>query len=157
MGLGLALSGVLSAVALAAIATPPRFEARLAALDADTATAAQSLRKRPRGDILPPDAACPSAGPGEIQALRDALKRTAETFRLEQATVSVEADPAADARGLAALKVQLDGQGQYDAALGALQHLSTLRPMVFIEAVDLESKTSFVTLSIKGHAFCSAD
>lgn len=155
--LGLALTGLVAAVGLAALATPSDFDARLAAVERDTEVARRQLRQRAPADALPIDGACRAASAREIAALRTALGRTAETFRLQSVTVEVEPDPAADSARLTALRIRMDASGPYDAALGALQHLSTVRPMVFVDQVDLASKTSFVTLSVRGHAFCSAD
>jgi hypothetical protein len=157
--LGLAVGlALLCAVAVAAglgrLAQPSRFDARMAIVERDSEHAATLLRAP--SSIGGANLTCSSASSAEGERLRGQLAAMASTLPLQHASVEVSPEPAPPASTLATLAVRLSGAGPYDAALAALGRLAAIRPLVFVDTVDLTSKTSFVTFSISGRVFCAA-
>jgi hypothetical protein len=147
-------AAVVSVVALPTLAEPEDFDARLAAAESNAERAAAVLRQKDLAPAFPEGALCAGSLAAGAEALKGQLSALAQAARLQN--VSIEVAPAASRGGaLAPLAMRLEASGPYDGALAAIQQLSALRPLVFVDAVDLGSKTSFVTLSISGRAYCS--
>ncbi|HLZ77174.1 hypothetical protein [Phenylobacterium sp.] len=144
------------AVALMSLAKPGHFDTRMAAVERDAGLAAKLLRQRTPTQGLTADATCSSALPAEAERLRAQLFALASVFPLQNVSIEVTQEPQARLGVLAPLRLRLSGAGSYEAALTALGRLGAVRPLVFIDSVDLSSKTSFVTFSISGRVFCSA-
>lgn len=145
---------VLGALVLAATAKPQDFKARLAALEADTAEAAQLTGRN--GMAAPAGAVCGSADDAEGARLQAQLVRVAQQTGLQNPTVEVRnAGPAGSKAKLGALTVKLEATGGYDSALRLLEQMGGLRPTIFIDTFDITSKTTAVSVAVEGRAFCS--
>jgi hypothetical protein len=137
------------------LAKPAQFESRLLAARQQADTATQLLRRRPGQAALPLNALCGGPTAAAAEKLKTDLKGIAAAAQLDQVDVQVLPQLASDG-GLIPLRVRIDATGPYEAVLGLFQRLSGLRPVVFIDTVDLGAKTSFVTLSLLGRVQCSA-
>lgn len=140
---------------LANLATPPRLEVRTQALESQTLAVQRQARSGRSGIRYPADAVCARGQGGKIDALKEAIAASARTRGLSVVSMSVGPDETAPlSQTLVTLRVRLQATGSYDQVMGLLGDMSTLRPMVFADALDLKSKTSSVALSISGRAFC---
>lgn len=152
-----AVAGVIALIAvagLAALAKPAGFEARREAVMATAEDAARTMGRRAPAP-LPAGAVC-DGGEAASADLQGKLAQAARAAQLTDVQVTVTAQPAETATPrMRALAVTLEGVGAYEAALAAVQQLGGVRPLVFIDSVDLVSKTSSVGLSVSGRAFCS--
>lgn len=142
--------------ALTVTSRPSELVSRLAAVEANAEEARQLFRRRVAASA-PADAIC-RAEPGAAAAkLRSEIAAVVAGSGLAEPVVEVRSTPqGGGANRLSALAVRVETQGSYEAVLGLLAQLSNVRPIVFVDTVDLRSATSFVTLSVSGHAYCSA-
>lgn len=151
--------GVVSAVGLfftlSAVAKPAQFKARMTALEAQ-ADLIDRLNKAP-GDAraYSAQAVCPSASPEAIEALRQRFSTEAgrASVALSNNVVSPEEAASTDAQ-LTPLVFEIEGEGAYGGVIGLLSGLAKSQPEVFIDTLDLKSKTATVTLKLSGHMFC---
>jgi len=149
-------SAVMTVWGASSLAKPSDFDARLAAVDHASQSAARMLRPSDRRPIPPAGAICTTAVVGAPK-LRAELERQIVAAGLQASGVAVAAsEPAAASSPLAPLKVTLEAHGSYDGAMALIGRLAEARPLVFVDTADLVSKTSEVSLSITGRAYCSA-
>jgi hypothetical protein len=143
-----------SAAGLVVVARPSHFAARLGAVEADADQAGKLLRQAP----LQPAAAalCSSALSSEADALRAQLTGLAGGLGLQHPVVDIAPDPAPRPGRLAPLRIKISGAGSYEAVLGVVGRLAAVRPSVFVDTVDLTSRTSFIAFAVTGRVFCSA-
>jgi hypothetical protein len=144
-----------AAAGLSAVAKPSDYAERLAAVERSTDEATALLRQRRAGQAFGKGAVCIGDPATAAERLRYELTGAASSARLEHPTVTVMARPASG-RVIAPMEIRLEAAGGYDAALTAIDRMSNVRPVIFIDSVDIVSKTSFVTLAITGRAYCSA-
>ena len=154
---GLALVCALATVFVSsALAKPNRLDARLLTASRNADLATRLLGQDRATAQLGGNSTCAADLPVEAARLRRELTAMTAALQLQHATVEVSPEPTGRAGVLAPLRIRLSASGSYDAALGTLGRLTAARPVVFIDTVDLTSKTSFVTLAISGRVFCSA-
>ena len=88
--------------------------------------------------------------------LRDAVAAAASASGVGKPLVEVRpASPSAGENTLSAVTFRIEAEGGYEAALDLLARISDVRPVIFVDTVDLRSATSFVTISVSGRAYCS--
>lgn len=153
-----AVAGAAAALAfglgLTAISRPANLAERLDGLETKADEAGRILRARRDLDVSP-DAVC-TRDPGEqAAALRTLLSQVTAQQNLEVGSMEVSPD-APERSGMVPVRVRFEVTGGYDASLTALEALSRARPQIFVDAVDLASKTSSVTLTFTGRVFCAA-
>jgi hypothetical protein len=157
LAVGVAAAAALAmGVALASASTPANFRARLAVLETQTQQSHSLMRPMPAGSLYPLDALCRGDPGAAAKRLHDGLAAFAA-----QANISLDvldARPEADAAspsGLTPIRLRFTATGSYESAVTLLAALSRQRPDIFADGVDLTSKTSNVTVSFSGRAFCS--
>lgn len=143
---------VLIALVLAATGKPADFNTRLAALEADTAEASRLMG---RSGVAAAGAICGAADDAEAGRLQANLVRMVQANGLREPTVEVRPVEGAAKAKLGTLAVKLEATGSYEAALRALEQMGGMRPTIFIDTVDIASKTSAVSIALEGRAFCS--
>lgn len=141
----------LSSWAMAGLARPDDYEARVAALQ-------QSLTEIQQG--------APGqqiAGFNEKTLCRGALIPAASAVRsdlIHQASAAgmtlkaLESSPGAGAGELNAIDVSFTAEGGYDGAVKLIGALEDARPEVFVDSVQLAPQGGQVALKVKGRAFC---
>lgn len=153
-GLAMVVAAAVAA-GLSMVAKPSDYRERLAAVERSTDEAAGLLRQRRAGQAFGKGAVCVGDPEAAAERLRAELTGAAASARLEHPSVAVTAKPASG-QAIAPLLIRVEAAGGYDAALTAIDRLSAVRPVMFIDSIDIVSKTSFVTLAITGRAYCSA-
>jgi hypothetical protein len=155
------VAGGLAAVAAAAavfgmlsITKPGHFDARVADLQGKV-DSARRMMPAVATRAFAPTALCSAAPQAAADKLSADLKTAAHSLQLNNVDVQVSPQREVDG-GLVPLTVRFNASGQYTAMLAVLQKLSGLRPVLFVDTVDLTSKTSFVTFSLSGRVLCSA-
>jgi hypothetical protein len=150
---GLAVVAAAAAVfGLLALAKPDHFDERLVAIH-DQSLLAKQMAAKTSPPLFPPDALCKLAPQAEAEKLNVDLRAAAQAAQLKQMDVQVTPQAATD-EDLLPLTVRVDASGDYESILGLLQRLSSIRPLLFIDTVDLASKTSFVTFTLSGRVLC---
>jgi hypothetical protein len=153
---GLAAAGAIGAVLGAAhLARPDDFAARLAVVEQKMARVRELGAGAGRPDTFPADAACAQTARG-AEDVRRQIAGLASQLNLEVSQLDVAPTPPAGSSRLAPLQLRFEVDGPYAGAVDLVRRLETVRPMVFVDTVDLTSKTSSVTLAVSGRAFCSA-
>jgi hypothetical protein len=151
-----ALAGVAFVFVLAMIAHPPGLQRQVAR--ASTELTELESRLQAPGDpfAYPAHALCrtnPNTAAPAMQA------RLAAVAGADGVTLSgLSATPgAADeaAGGIAPVALQFDASGRYDQVVGFMDALAKGAPEVFVDAVDLKSETSQVSLKFQGRIYCS--
>lgn len=154
---GMAAAGaILMAVAMASLATPPDFDARLLSAQAKAVRAKALMRSASVG-AYGPDAVCVRDPDDQATRLREAVTQAASGggVTLESLDSRPEPAPQASAR-LTPVRVRFQATGPYEGVIGVLAVLSRDRPQIFVDSLDLTPKTANVTLGFSGRAFCSA-
>lgn len=142
--------------ALVAFTKPGDFDERVAAVEQTVADAKAIVARKAGLEDFPPDAVCTVGPAAASQALKSSLASLGPAVQLERMTVQVTEGEGARSGGLEPYTVRLEGEGSYEAALRAVDGLSALRPIIFIDTVDITSKISFVKLSVSGRVYCLA-
>lgn len=138
------------------MAKPIGFDQRMAGVEQDLDQVSQILGRRGATTAFPADAICvATTSSSEAEKLRLRIMQAATLSGLDQTTVTVSPQDAGSAR-LIPLRVRIDASGSYPAAINTINRLSLVRPTLFLDTVDLNSKTSIVNLTISGRVFCSA-
>lgn len=147
-------SAVLTGVLVTVLSKPTDFEDRVAVLTARTELA-ERMTQRSLGGAAEPLGVCGTGPASQIQALKDEI--AADATRLSLQAGPVEARLAdLTGRGVTPIALRLEVSGSYQGAMSLLDTLSARRPMVFVDTIDLVSKTSNVTLTVQGRVFCVA-
>ena len=147
------LAALLAATGLAALARPADRATRIAALEVKL-DRLHRLDRAPVGGLVYPkgsvcrDGAVRGAAMVE-QTLRAGLGQ-AKLVRIsfEPEAASLDATPTAVA-------LRFETEGSYEDATALLSTLDTVRPAIFVDTVDLETRTSAVSLHFSGRFYCS--
>lgn len=152
-----ACCAIVAAVTLSSLSSPKDLDARAAAVEQKAAQAKRLFRPDRQAQTTAPDAVCSRRPEDQAAALRQSVGALATQAGLEMRTLDVrpEAPEAADAK-LVPVRLRFEAIGPYDAVVGLVGQLSQQRPEIFVDAVDLVSKTSTVTIAFSGRVFCSA-
>lgn len=154
-GLALGCALVMS-IALSSLSRPKDFDERLALLERRTAEAERLARTARTAKAYRPGVICAGSPADQAAAIRSTLESQAGQTQLSLTVVDVSPEgDGGDGARLETLRVRFEAAGAYEAALGLLETLERVQPQIFVDTVDLVSKTSSVTLSFSGRAFCS--
>ena len=148
-----ALAALVAATGLSALARPADRAARVAALQVKL-DRLQRLERAPVGGLVHPKGAVCREGAMRGEALVEQKLRAA----LGQARlVSLAFDPAAATSDGAptAVGLQFQVEGSYEDATALLAALDAVRPTIFTDTVNLETRTSAVALHFSGRFYCS--
>lgn len=156
--LGMSAVALACAVLTGGLATllskPTGFEDRIAVLTART-DLAERMIQRGLGGATEPLGACISGPSGQIQALKDEIAADAQRLSLQSGPLETRLADLTEG-GVTPIGLKLEVRGSYQAAMSLLDTLSARRPMLFVDTVDLTSKSSSVTLTLQGRVFCVA-
>lgn len=145
----------LLAFGFSALAQPPHVRERLAAIQADTAKAAE-LEDDNRGVTpYPRGAVCsdPATAQGKVRKALDAAAARAGVTLVQPAVAPTPLGE--DGARLPALRLSFQATGSYEAVTQLLGDLAALQPAIFADTVDLKSQVSSVSLRFSGRVFCS--
>ena len=147
-----ALAALVAATSLSALARPADRAARVAALQVKL-DRLQRLERAPVGGLVYPKGAVCREGAMRGEALVEQKLRAA----LGQARlVNLAFDPAAAASGGAptAVGLRFEVEGSYEDVTALLTALDAVRPTIFADTVDLQTRTSAVALHFSGRFYC---
>ncbi|MBW8858557.1 MAG: hypothetical protein JF570_02165 [Caulobacter sp.] len=155
LGTGLAATcALVFSWGLAAVARPADLQARLAALRDQAETAQTLLRRRGGFADYPPGAVCPGLSDLQLEPVRQRLSTTIAGGGLSVQKISVTPMQDADLEPIRAVQVQLEASGRYETALLALDSLSRLTPLIYVDTVDLKTNVDTVNLQLSGRFYC---
>ena len=147
-------AALLMGIVLATASTPRDFKAELAQLQTE-AKAVQGLARHAKASgPYPVDAVCAEPASAAARMLLEAVRQDAADLQLTAARLDVA--PGAAGRVLQPVNLRFEVSGSYEGVSQMLQRLARIRPLVFAETVDMIPKTSSVTLSFAGRAYCGA-
>jgi len=145
-------------LSLAALAKPSETDARISVRQQKIRALEQVFQARTSPRLYPADAICRQRPDQAAAQLRTLITGQAQAAKLAVTAVEIGSDPQAPlGETLAPLRIQLTTQGAYDATLSLMATMARYRPMIFVDAVDLSSKTSSVSLKFSGHLYCAAE
>lgn len=142
----------MTAYGLAALAKPSDYKARVAALEQKADLIERLSKAAPAAKPHPTGAACREASAQQMGAFRDGLAARAALARLTPVSFSIM--PAQDQGGLAQVAFQLETVGPYDGTAQFLSAMSGNVPEIFVERVDLVSRSGSVSLRFSGRFYC---
>jgi hypothetical protein len=150
-------AGAFAVAELSAMAKPRDYDARVAAADEKAHRLQRVLRANAPNGPFGWDAICRQPPAREVQQLRKDITAQAEAAKLTLASLEVGPDYQASlGETLSPLRVRLEAEGGYEGALGLLAGLAEAKPSLFIDTLDLSSRTSSVSLKLSGRVYCSA-
>jgi hypothetical protein len=147
-------SAVLAGVLVTVLSRPTDFTDRLAVLTSRTELA-ERMTQRNRGGAEEPLGTCAAGPAAQIQALKDEIAASATRLSLQSGPVEARVADLTE-KGVTPIGLKLEVSGSYQSAMSLLDTLSARRPILFVDTIDLVSKTSNVTLSLQGRVFCVA-
>lgn len=152
--------GVLAAVvlgsALSRLGTPEGFSGRLDVLSTQVARIKKSAGLAQRSGAL--GAVCERHASDQASLLTKILPAMATQYgvQLSSAEATPEEPNSGGAAPLAPVHLQFGASGSYEGVMGLLDSLSRSKPQVFVDTLDLTSKTSSVEVKFSGRVFCAA-
>jgi hypothetical protein len=149
-----AAAGIAAAVLLSTLAKPADFDTRIANLTRTT-NRAQALTDSPGdADGHSKGAVCSGRTAADLDAIRASLAGAAARAGLASPNIAITALDEAEGSSLAPLRVTLEADGHYDAVMNLLGQLDRSQPEVFVDSLDLKSKTASVALKLSGKVYC---
>lgn len=148
-----ALAALVTAMGLSALARPADRAARVAALEVKLERLRRLERAPVGGLVYPKGAVCRQGATRGAALVEQKLRASLGQAKL----VRIAFDPAATTEGLVptAVGFRFETVGSYEDATALLNALEVVRPMVFADTIDLESRTSAVALQFSGRFYCS--
>jgi len=143
-----------SALLFSALARPQDGDARVAVVTQRIDQAERLFRQARNGPSFAPDAVCDSAE-DQTLALKEAISSLALQGNVEVHSLDVTPAAAESEAGLPPLRFRFEVTGAYVAVISVLGALDRQGPQVFVDAVDMTSKSSNVSLAFSGRVFCS--
>lgn len=152
-----ASAAVLAGLVLAWVSAPANFKGRIAAVEEQSGQVRALVRPAPHDGAFPSDAICHRDPAAAAKTLRDGVTAAATQNNLNLDMLDARPDmPVNGGPGVAAVRVRFTTTGSYEGTVALLATLSRQRPALFADTVDLVSKTSNVSFTFSGRAFCAA-
>lgn len=148
------LAATLAAFLLANLSKPTAFETRLAKVAGDVDRTQRLAQAGGSANSHRPRAVCPGPGADNLEAVRSAFFAAAARAGVSSPAVSLTSLDEGEHAALAPVRVSLQASGGYDAVLGMLGQFERLEPEVFVDVLELKSKTSSVDLKLSGKVYC---
>jgi len=156
VGVGVALAGALVVgLALSSFGKAPDFNTRVTTLEADTVRAQGLLAGSGKDAPAPPDALCRQPSAEAARRLHDSLAASAARVGVPTDLLDVRPEGRGDPNAPEPLRIRINGTGSYEGVIGLVAEMARARPQVFVDSLDLTPKTSNVSLSFSGRAFCA--
>jgi hypothetical protein len=147
------LAALLAATGLAALARPADSAARQAALEVKL-DRLQRLERAPVGGLVyPKGAVCRDGAMRGAAVVEQKLRAGLGQAKLMR--LSLEPEPATLDAAPTAVVLRFETEGSYEDATALMSLLDTVRPVIFVDTVDLETRTSAVSLQFSGRFYCS--
>ncbi len=148
-----ALAAVFAAAGLAALARPTDRTARMAALEIKLERLHRLERAPVGGLVYPQGAVCRDGATRGAAMVEQRLRAGLGQAKLVR--ISFEPEPATAGLAPSAVALRFETEGSHEDATALLGMLDTLRPAIFVDTVDLETRTSAVSLHFSGRFYCS--
>lgn len=148
-----ALAAVLAAAGLAALARPADRAARMAALEIKLDRLHRLDRPPVGGRVHPKGAVCRDGATRGAAMVEQKLRAGLGQAKLVR--ISFEPQVAISGAVPSAVALRFETEGSYEDATALLSALDTVRPAIFVDTVDLETRTSAVSLHFSGRFYCS--
>lgn len=139
---------------LAAVARPANLNERVQALQAQSERVQTLLRRRGGTTDYPPGAICPGLSEVQLEPIRQQLRAAVAGAGLDPQKVSVARSAAPSLEAIAPVDVRLETNGAYGPTLLMLDALSRQTPLLYVDTVDLRSRTDTVNLQLSGRLYC---
>lgn len=149
-----AVSALIFCWSLAAIARPADLKERVAALKAQAERIQILLRRRGGIADYPAGAVCPGLSEAQLEPIRQRLRATATGANLSLEKFSVVRSSASGSEAITPIDVRLETNGAYEATLLTLDNLSRQVPLLYVDTVDLRSRTNAINLQLSGRFYC---
>jgi hypothetical protein len=150
------VTGLAGWMALSWVATPADLAPRLAQVERQTGQAEDLLSHNGHIRAYPIDAVCARAAGPAAARLKQDVQTAAAGAGVAVTRLEISAGVADEAMGgLSPINIGLEASGRYDQTVALLGALAKLRPQIFVDQSDLNSKVSAVSLKLYGHAYCS--
>jgi hypothetical protein len=157
MTVAAAVTAVLTVLLLGILAAPTDFRLRVDDLARHAVELQASARRSGEPEDLPLEAVCTGPPDRQIERVRAFVTSTAQAQKLDLKRLQIGIELGSHLNEtLTPVRVRFQAEGGYEGALGMLDALSRMRPILFADSVDLRSKTSSVVFDISGRMFCSA-
>jgi len=151
---GAALLALSSFMLLSKIATPADLSARLTAAGAQVDRAQRLAGGGADPAAYGKGALCSQPAEVAAPAIRSGALAIANAAGLSATDVKALPRRLDFEHGTPSVDLQIRADGRYDAIVQMLGRLSAARPQIFVDTLDLESRTSAVSLKLSGHVFC---
>jgi len=139
---------------LAAIARPADLKARVAALEVQAERTQTLLRRRGGTADYPAGAVCPGLSEAQLEPVRQRLRASLAGANLSVGKILVARSPTPSFEAITPVNVQFETKGAYEATLLMLDNLSRQTPLLYVDTVDLRSRTDSVNLQLSGRIYC---
>jgi len=152
------LAALLAATGLAALARPADRAARIAALEVKLDRLHRLERAPVGGLVYPKDAVCRDGAVRGAAVVEQALRAglgEAKLVRISFEPEPATSGPASVGAAPTAVALRFETEGSYEDATALLSTLDAVRPAIFVDTVDLETRTSAVSLQFSGRFYCS--
>jgi len=124
------------------------------ALQAQSERVQTLLRRRGGTTDYPPGAICPGLSEVQLEPIRQQLRAAVAGAGLDPQKVSVARSAAPSLEAIAPVDVRLETNGAYGPTLLMLDVLSRQTPLLYVDTVDLRSRTDTVNLQLSGRLYC---
>jgi hypothetical protein len=158
LGLGVLTAVVCGAVlwsGLAALATPADYPARRAALAERVAQLEQAAKLPAPAGGYGARAVCTALDEPQLAIVRQAIQAAAGPNGVRISYLATQ--PSGEGRDgvrIAPVALRLRAEGSYDALSGFIDRLALVRPVIFVDQLDLQAAAPDVVLKLTGKVFC---
>ncbi len=149
-----ASSALIFCWSLAAIARPADLKERVAVLEAQAERTQILLRRRGGTADYPAGAVCPGLSEAQLEPIRQRLQAAVAAANLSAGKFSVTRASVPSLEAITSVEVRFETNGAYDATLLMLDNLSRQTPLLYVDTVDLRSRTDSVNLQLSGRIYC---
>lgn len=149
-----AISALVFCWSLAAIARPTDLKARVAALEVQAERTQTLLRRRGGNADYPAGSVCPGLTETQLEPIRKQLGMAITGSNLSLGKISVARSSTPSLEAITPIDVSFETNGAYEATLLMLDNLSRQTPLLYVDTVDLRSRTGSVNLQLSGRIYC---
>jgi hypothetical protein len=142
-------------VGLDALAKPPHFAEREAAVHGALERASHLNRLARGGGAYSEHAVCSGLGGAESASITKAIAASAAQAGVTIADlVASPPPPGRESSAIAPVALRLQASGPYEAVSGWIDRMARAEPQIFVDTLDLVSRSPNVSLKLTGKVFC---